>query len=108
MNPEQFYVYILTNLNRTVLYTGVTNNLQKRLMEHWMQRHSTKTFTGRYNCHFLVHYEAFENAMHAIDREKEIKGWAREKKMHLIITSNPKLKFLNDLLFDVWPPEGSG
>ena len=105
MHNHQFYVYILTNLNKTVLYTGVTNNLEQRIIEHWMQRNIPETFAGRYAAYLLLHFECFDTPKEAIVREKEIKGWSRAKKMKLINQFNPELRFLNKELFGQWPPE---
>lgn len=90
-----FYVYILTNKNRTVLYTGVTNNLKLRLYQHENKLKPT-SFTARYNVFYLVYYERFSWIQMAIQREKEIKNLSREKKLYLIREFNPKLEFLND------------
>jgi len=90
-----FYVYILTNKNKTVLYTGVTNNLRRRLREHSEKKNAT-SFTARYNVKFLVYYEHFTWIQLAIAREKEIKDWRRELKDALILDFNPKWHFLND------------
>jgi len=92
-----FFVYITTNPNRTVLYTGVTNDLPTRLQQHYEEsKISHKTFTGRYNCYNLLYYERFSDINHAIDREKEIKGWLRIKKERLIESINPRWRFLNE------------
>ena len=89
-----FYVYILTNKNRIVLYTGVTNNLKRRLTEH--KNHiNAKSFTARYNVEFLIYYEHFGWIQPAIAREKEIKDMRRELKLNLITTFNPEMKFLD-------------
>ena len=89
-----FYVYILTNKNRTVLYTGVTNNLKRRLKEH--KNHiNAKSFTARHNVEFLIYYEHFGWIQPAIAREKEIKDMRRELKLNLITTFNPEMKFLD-------------
>lgn len=90
-----FYVYFLTNKNRTVLYTGVTNNLKLRLYQHENKLKPT-SFTARYNVFYLVYYERFSWIQMAIQREKEIKNLSREKKLYLIREFNPKLEFLND------------
>ena len=90
-----FYVYILTNKNKTVLYTGVTNNLKLRLYQHENKLNS-KSFTSRYNTHFLIYYEKFGWIQQAIEREKEIKNLSREKKLNLIREFNPDLEFLNE------------
>jgi putative endonuclease len=104
MGPKAYYVYILTNQLRTVLYTGVTNDLEQRLIEHYLQRGEKKSFTGRYHAYYLIHFEVYQSIKVAIAREKEIKGWRREKKMQLINQFNPSLSFLNKKLLNVWPP----
>jgi putative endonuclease len=104
MNHRCYYVYILTNLNKTVLYTGITNDLQQRLAEHYFQRGQTKSFCGRYHTYYLLYYEPFQYIKNAIRREKEIKGWTRDKKMELINKENPSLEFLNYKFCRVWPP----
>ena len=83
---KRYYVYILASRSRT-LYTGVTNNLQRRLAEHREGR--VPGFTSRYNIFRLVHYEVFSDIRNAIAREKEIKAWRREKKVWLIQRRNP-------------------
>lgn len=91
-----FYVYITTNPEKTVLYIGVTNDLSRRLFEHHENKGHKKTFAGRYYCYNLVYYEHFHHIEHAIDREKEIKKWNRNKKNALIASINPGWKFLNE------------
>ncbi len=93
-----YYVYIVTNKNKTVLYTGMTNDLLRRLSEHLQASIPFKqsSFAGQYNAYHLLYYEIFENIMDAITREKEIKGWRRSKKEQLINDFNPEWKFLND------------
>ena len=91
----QFYIYIVTNPERTVLYTGVTNNLAQRLIEHYSNRGQPNTFAGKYYCYNLIYYESFQYINEAIAREKEIKGWRRQKKLDLIKTMNPDWTFLN-------------
>ncbi len=91
-----FYVYILTNKNRTVLYTGVTNNLHKRLHQH-KTKANPASFTSKYNVEFLIYYEKFGWIHRAIEREKEIKNLTRMKKLELIRIQNPNMDFLNDL-----------
>ena len=90
-----FYVYILTNKNRTVLYTGVTNNLKLRLQQQNESRLNPNSFTARYNVHFLIYYEKFGWIQLAIEREKEIKNLSREKKLNLIKEVNPNIEFWN-------------
>jgi putative endonuclease len=98
-----FLVYIVTNPNKSVLYTGMTNNLEARLIEHWLNKGYSKTFAGRYFCYNLLYFELHEYPQDAIDREKEIKSWNRNKKEALITEFNPNWKFLNDEVMD-WPP----
>ena len=90
-----YYTYILTNKNKTVLYIGFTNNLAARLHQH-LQGLSKSSFTAKYNCHYLVYFETFQDPQQGINREKELKGWKREKKMALINSQNPDWRFLND------------
>jgi putative endonuclease len=94
--PFSYYFYIITNKNKTVLYCGMTNNLDARLSEHESSEGNPKTFTGRYNCHYLVYYEGFDFVKDAIRREKEVKKWNRLKKETLIRTLNPTWTFLNE------------
>jgi putative endonuclease len=97
MRQHNYYVYILTNKAKTVLYTGVTNNLFRRLSEHNADAdQSGKTFAGKYKCRYLIYYEHFTQVTDAISREKEIKGWKRNKKNDLIQKMNPDWRFLND------------
>lgn len=90
-----YYVYILTNKFNTVLYTGVTNNLVRRIFEH--KNGVNDGFTKKYNVHKLVYYECFSNVKDAIAREKQIKGKSREKKMTLINETNPDWNELSEL-----------
>ena len=73
------YVYILTNTHKTVLYTGVTDDLARRVYEHKHHLYPG-SFTSQYNVEYLVYYEATDNPISAIEREKQIKGWNRKKK----------------------------
>ncbi len=102
---HSYYVYIVTNPERTVLYTGVTNDLIQRLLEHYLTRGKDKTFAGKYYCYNLIFYEEFQYIHDAIAREKEIKGWRREKKLSLIKSENPNWTFLNARLCEGWPPK---
>jgi len=95
-----FYVYITTNRDKTALYIGVTNDLTRRLQEHKENRGNGVSFTGKYRCHYLLHYEHFSHIEHAIEREKEIKKWRREKKNALIETTNPNWIFLNNQVIE--------
>ncbi len=104
MKFSRFFVYIITNKSRTVLYTGMTNNLPRRLLEHYLKQGILTTFTGRYNCYNLLYYEVFPSALDAIHREKEIKGWTREKKKLLIETENLHWEFINNEIME-WPPK---
>ena len=90
---NRYYIYIITNLHKTVLYTGVTNNLERRLMEH--RQGKADSFTSKYKAYHLLYYEEFMDIRMAIAREKEIKGWRREKKEKLIATTNPNWDFLS-------------
>jgi putative endonuclease len=78
-----------------VLYTGVTNDLDRRLAEHKDGESIESAFTKKYGVKYLLRYERFQRIMDAIAREKEIKGWRREKKIKLIESENPYWKFLN-------------
>ena len=91
-----FYVYIITNKNKTVLYTGVTNNLKLRLEQH-QQKKNLKSFTAKYNVGYLLYYEHFGWIQQAIAREKELKNLTRLKKLHIIKEKNPSMVFLNYL-----------
>jgi len=84
---KQFYVYIITNKSRT-LYTGVTNDLERRVYEH--KQKLVPGFTTKYNIDRLVYYEVTEDVGAAISREKQIKGWLRAKKIALIESLNPE------------------
>ncbi|WP_201985439.1 GIY-YIG nuclease family protein [Hymenobacter rubidus] len=96
---KSYYVYLLTNPKRTVLYTGVTNDLARRLEEYLENENSRRTFAGRYFCNLLMHWEEFSDVNQAIAREKEIKGWRREKKDALIGVNNPTWSDLSALIF---------
>lgn len=93
---HNYYVYILTNKAKTVLYTGVTNNLKIRLQQH-ADSLNPNTFTAKYNVHFLLYFEKFNWIQEAIAKEKEIKGWTKDKKIELIKTINAELHFLNHM-----------
>lgn len=83
-----YYVYIMTNTNRTVLYTGVTNDLIKRAAQHKLKL--TDGFTKRYRADRLVYYEVYEDVTAAITREKQIKGGSRQRKIDLVRNVNRK------------------
>jgi putative endonuclease len=86
-------VYIMTNRHRTVLYVGVTSNLEKRICEHRCGIHPS-SFTKKYNVDRLVYFEMGRDVKSAIAREKQLKGWRREKKVTLIESMNPEWKDL--------------
>jgi putative endonuclease len=89
-----FYVYLLTNNNNNVMYVGVTNNLIRRIHEH--KNKLLSGFTQRYNVNKLVYYEETNSIQIAIQREKEIKKWRREKKNNLVNAENPEWKDLSE------------
>ncbi len=94
MVSKQAYIYILTNKSNTVLYTGVTSDLKKRVWQH--KEKVADGFTKRYNVTELVYYEVFEDILNAIAREKQIKGGSRQKKIDLIKRMNPDWHDLYD------------
>jgi len=87
-----FYVYIMASLTGT-LYVGMTNDINRRVYEH--KHNLIEGFTKKYSCHKLVYYEHFTDVCEAINREKQIKRWRREKKQNLIRTINPGWKDLS-------------
>src|ERR1700704_6486925 len=104
--PEKgFFVYIITNYTRKVLYTGMTNNLEQRITEHYIQRGNPSSFTGKYHAFYLIYYEFSYYVNNTIVREKEIKDWNRKRKEALITAFNPGWRFLNEELFGKWPPD---
>ena len=91
----QYYVYLLTNEKGNVIYTGVTNDLLRRVYEH--KNHLDKgSFTAQYNIEKLVYYETTNDVESAIAREKQIKGWNRKRKNKLVESKNPDWKDLYD------------
>ena len=94
MKDHNYFVYIITNPGKTVLYTGVTNDLPTRLRQHYENRGMKTTFAGRYYCYKLIYYERFPDINVAIEREKEIKDLSRAKKEALIKEQNPRWNFL--------------
>ena len=92
MVSKQYYVYILTNFSKTVLYTGVTNNLKRRVWEH--RQDLLKGFTQKYQVHSLVYYEVASDPESAILREKQIKNYSRKRKEEIILKFNPKVEDL--------------
>ena len=91
-----YYVYLLTNWNNKVLYTGVTNDLARRLYEH--KNGLAEGFTKKYHVHKLVYFEATTDVRAAIAREKQIKGWTRKKKDARVQSGNPEWEDLADRL----------
>ena len=94
MEEKQYYVYIMTNKRNTVLYTGITNDLKRRVYEH--KAKLVEGFTKRYNVNELIYYEASRDIESVILREKQIKGGSRTKKMELVNSMNPEWKDLYD------------
>ena len=93
---HNYYVYILTNVNKNVFYIGVTNSVENRVEQHRADANGEKkTFAGRYNCIYVLYFERFQFINDAISREKELKGWTRAKMESLITSFNPKWEFLN-------------
>lgn len=86
-------VYIITNLNRTTLYIGVTNDIERRMLEH--KGGVGSTFTSKYNLTDLMHFEEFKNMSDAIEREKQLKNWHKDWKWNLIKEKNTLLKDLS-------------
>lgn len=86
-SERRFFVYLMISASRRSLYTGLTNDLIKRVAEHKSDR--LDGFSKQYKTHRLVYYEVFLDVKNAIDREKEIKGWRRSKKDLLIKSKNP-------------------
>jgi putative endonuclease len=92
---RQYYVYIMTNPRNTVLYTGVTTDLVRRV---WQHRNGQGGFTSRYHCSKLVMYEVFNDSYNAIAREKQIKAGSRRRKVELIERMNPEWRDLYEEL----------
>ncbi len=90
---KTYYVYLLTNWNNRVMYVGVTNHLERRLHEH--KNKLIEGFTKKYNVDKLVYFEMTSDVLAAIEREKQIKKWRREKKDRLVIAANPEWKDLS-------------
>ena len=92
-----YYVYILTNNGDRVMYIGVTNDLARRVWEH--KNELNDGFTKRYHVHKLVYFEKYSSVDEAILREKQLKGWTREKKNILVKTNNPSFEDLSSKLY---------
>ena len=105
MKDHNYFVYILTNRTQSTLYVGMTNDLEERILRHYFNKGDKSTFSGRYQCYFLIYFERFQYVWHAIEREKEIKKWRRAKKEMLIKEMNPNWNFLNSEIME-WPPKG--
>jgi len=92
-----YYVYILANATNTTIYTGVTNDLLRRVYEH---KHNIDpdSFTAKYSIHKLVYFESTNDVRAAIEREKQIKSWSRAKKNRLVNAQNPAWQELYDSL----------
>ena len=98
MNSQNYFVYIFTNGDRhTVLYIGVTNNLEQRASDHSLGRGSA--FVRQYNTHKLVYFETFPDPESAIAREKQLKRWSRAKKETLIVKANPEWRDLFEEMY---------
>ena len=95
-----YYVYMMQSPSRRALYIGMTNNLRKRVWQH--KNHIQQGFTDNYNCTRLVYWESYDEVVRAINREKQLKRWRREKKEWLIARKNPRWQ---DLALDWFPPE---
>ena len=95
---KQGFIYMLTNRNHTVLYIGVTSNLEGRIYEH-KTNYYPASFCSHYNVHKLVYYEDYDDIYNAICREKQLKKWSRLNKEKLINSFNPKWKDLYDSLW---------
>ncbi|MFA6251810.1 MAG: GIY-YIG nuclease family protein [Candidatus Paceibacterota bacterium] len=93
IDMKNYYIYIITNYNNTVLYTGVTNNLERRIQEH--KSKTISSFSNKYNLNKIVYYEQFSNINDAISREKQIKGGSRKKKVSLVNNLNPEWRDLS-------------
>ncbi len=91
-----YYVYIITNRSKKYLYIGITNNLHVRLRQHFDTRGTEQTWAGRHFCFILIYFEEFKYVYDAIAREKQLKGWRREKKEKLIFEKNPDWLNLNE------------
>ena len=95
----QYYVYILATQDNLVIYTGVTNNLKKRIYTH-KNSFDPKSFTARYHVNKLVYYECTADIKAAIEREKQIKGWNRKHKNKLIESKHPQWSELYDSILE--------
>jgi putative endonuclease len=94
---KTYYIYLLTNFKNSVIYTGVTSDLVKRVWEHKESKYP-QSFTSKYKTNKLVYYESCNDPITAITREKQIKGGSREDKLNLIRNFNPEFKDLYPLI----------
>lgn len=95
---KQYFVYFVTNWTGNVLYTGMTSDIEKRIFEHKNKLH--RGFTQKYNLNHLVYFEEFSDPVNAIQREKQIKNWSREKKNKLVEAINPNWNDLSLAWYD--------
>src|SRR5213594_414683 len=105
MASHRYYVYMMTDRHRSTLYTGITNDLQRRVYEH--KTKDLKAFTSKYYENHLVYFEETGDVQEAIAREKRIKGWTRTKKIALIESANPRWEDVSRASFDSSPPPDS-
>jgi len=96
LGTHNYYIYILTNKIKSVLYVGFTNNLRERIHYHKNPEANSKAFTAKYKCWYLVYFEYYQDVETGIDRETQLKKWSRSKKDALISGFNPEWRFLND------------
>jgi putative endonuclease len=92
---RQYWVYIMMSLNNNSLYIGITNDIERRVKEH-KEKLNPDSFTSKYNCVKLVHYEDYQNVEQAIAREKQLKNWHRDWKIALIKEENPEFVDLSN------------
>ncbi|MBI2914070.1 MAG: GIY-YIG nuclease family protein [Chloroflexi bacterium] len=102
---KQYYVYVLTDRHRGTLYVGATNDLRRRVYEH--KNKSVDGFSKKYHVTSLVYFEETTDVRAVIDREKQIKGWMRAKKVVLIESVNPRWVDLSQGWYDPTPPPDS-
>ena len=98
MKQHNYFVYITTNPSKEVLYIGVTNFLQQRLIEHYLNKGKNNSFAGKYYCYNLLYFEKHTWIINAISREKQLTGGSRKGKLDLINKMNPEWKALFDEL----------
>jgi putative endonuclease len=91
---KEYYVYIITNRKNGTLYTGMTNDIERRVYEH--KHKVNQGFASKYNCTKLVYFDSYPSVVDTIAREKQIKGWLRSKKIALIESMNPDWKDLSE------------